>query len=244
MTSMPLPFSKEGLRIDARSLRRRRNPGGAIGSYTIEGQRLAPPVTTILDVIAKPALGPWYAKEERRYFLRPPCSRSSPRPGARDSGVRTGRPSGGGPVKRSPKPPIGKKQRRRRPIRHGCPTPAIEMGNSGGSWARMPAQHSDLPEAAGLGRRELEGTGARQREFEALGHRAGGMYCLECGYAGTLDLYARVKGVLDRPSTGRAARQSNPEAFLQKPRLPPCCDGAPGSPPPRASIVRLPEAAQ
>jgi hypothetical protein len=25
-------------------------------------------VTTILDIIAKPALGPWYAKEERRYF--------------------------------------------------------------------------------------------------------------------------------------------------------------------------------
>jgi len=35
--------------------------------YTIEGQRL-PSVTTVLDIIAKPALGPWYAKEERRYF--------------------------------------------------------------------------------------------------------------------------------------------------------------------------------
>ena len=35
--------------------------------YTIHGRQL-PSVTTILDVIAKPALGPWYAKEERRYF--------------------------------------------------------------------------------------------------------------------------------------------------------------------------------
>ena len=30
--------------------------------YTIEGQRL-PSVTTVLDIIAKPALGPWYAKD-------------------------------------------------------------------------------------------------------------------------------------------------------------------------------------
>lgn len=35
--------------------------------YTIAGQQL-PSVTTILEVIAKPALGPWYAKEERRFF--------------------------------------------------------------------------------------------------------------------------------------------------------------------------------
>src|SRR5262247_1614427 len=35
--------------------------------YTIHGRQL-PSVTTILEVIAKPGLGPWYAKEERRYF--------------------------------------------------------------------------------------------------------------------------------------------------------------------------------
>src|SRR5215475_13163119 len=35
--------------------------------YTINGCQL-PSVTTILDVIAKPALAPWYAKQERRYF--------------------------------------------------------------------------------------------------------------------------------------------------------------------------------
>jgi hypothetical protein len=50
--------------------------------YTIEGQRL-PSVTTILDIIAKPALGPWYAKEERRYFETAMLEVLS-RPGARD----------------------------------------------------------------------------------------------------------------------------------------------------------------
>src|SRR5262245_53825616 len=35
--------------------------------YTIEGYQY-PSVTTVLEIINKPALGPWYAKEERRYF--------------------------------------------------------------------------------------------------------------------------------------------------------------------------------
>jgi hypothetical protein len=35
--------------------------------YQVDGRRL-PSVTTILSVIAKPALGPWYAREERRAF--------------------------------------------------------------------------------------------------------------------------------------------------------------------------------
>src|SRR5947207_7039728 len=50
--------------------------------YTIEGRRL-PSVTTVLDIIAKPALAPWYAKEERRYFETAMLEVRS-RPGARD----------------------------------------------------------------------------------------------------------------------------------------------------------------
>src|SRR4030081_3141586 len=50
--------------------------------YTIQGQQL-PSVTTVLDIIAKPALGPWYAKEERRYFETAMLEVLS-RPGARD----------------------------------------------------------------------------------------------------------------------------------------------------------------
>src|SRR6202022_3345811 len=49
---------------------------------TIDGYRL-PSVTTVLDIIAKPALGPWYAKEERRYFEAAMLEVLS-RPGARD----------------------------------------------------------------------------------------------------------------------------------------------------------------
>ena len=40
-------------------------------------------MTTILDIIAKPALGPWYAKEERRYFEAAMLEVLA-RPGARD----------------------------------------------------------------------------------------------------------------------------------------------------------------
>jgi len=50
--------------------------------YTIQGRQF-PSVTTILDVIAKPALGPWYAKEERRYFEAAMLEVLA-RPGARD----------------------------------------------------------------------------------------------------------------------------------------------------------------
>jgi len=35
--------------------------------YTIRGRQL-PSVTTILDVIAKPALGPWYARRNAGIF--------------------------------------------------------------------------------------------------------------------------------------------------------------------------------
>src|SRR5437763_16104577 len=50
--------------------------------YRIDGREL-PSVTTVLEVIAKPALGPWYAKEERRHFETAMLEVLS-RPGARD----------------------------------------------------------------------------------------------------------------------------------------------------------------
>jgi len=50
--------------------------------YTIDGQQW-PSVTTVLDIIARPALGPWYAKEERRYFEAAMLEVLS-KPGARD----------------------------------------------------------------------------------------------------------------------------------------------------------------
>src|SRR5499426_2789047 len=50
--------------------------------YTIDGREL-PSVTTILDVISKPGLGPWYAKQERQYFETAMLEVLS-KPGARD----------------------------------------------------------------------------------------------------------------------------------------------------------------
>src|SRR4029450_114405 len=50
--------------------------------YTIDGRQF-PSVTTILDVIAKPGLGPWYAKQERQYFETAMLEVLS-KPGARD----------------------------------------------------------------------------------------------------------------------------------------------------------------
>src|SRR5512132_3023083 len=50
--------------------------------YTIKGRQY-PSVTTVLDIINKPALGLWYAKEERRYFEAAMLEILS-RPGARD----------------------------------------------------------------------------------------------------------------------------------------------------------------
>jgi hypothetical protein len=61
---------------------RPQNAWGRDRFYTIDGHRL-PSVTTVLDIIAKPALGPWYAKEERRYFETAMLEVLS-RPGARD----------------------------------------------------------------------------------------------------------------------------------------------------------------
>jgi len=40
------------------------------------------------------------------------------------------------------------------------------------------------------------------------------VYCLGCGYAGTLDLYARVKGVLT-VLDWKSGKAIYPEAFLQ-----------------------------
>jgi hypothetical protein len=58
------------------------NPWDRSRFYRIAGSDL-PSVTTVLEVIAKPALGPWYAKEERRYFEAAMLEVLS-KPGARD----------------------------------------------------------------------------------------------------------------------------------------------------------------
>ena len=172
--------------------------------YHVEGREL-PSVTTVLEVIAKPALGPWYAKEERRYFETAMLEVLS-RPGARDpeyvlaavAEAVTG-------VKAADK----EKQR------------AAMIGtavHAGIEWHLRRALGDDagpepqLPDAAAWAVESWKDWAASVELAPLAIERT--VYCLDCGYAGTLDLYARVKGV---PSvldwkTGRAIY---PEAFLQ-----------------------------
>ena len=172
--------------------------------YHVEGREL-PSVTTVLEVIAKPALGPWYAKEERRYFETAMLEVLS-RPGARDpeyvlaavaeavSGVKA-----------------ADKEKQRAAMIGTAVHAGIEwhlrraLGDDAGPEPR-------LPDAAAWAVESWKDWAASVKLEPLAIERT--IYCLECGYAGTLDLYARVKGV---PSvldwkTGRAIY---PEAFLQ-----------------------------
>ena len=172
--------------------------------YRIEGREL-PSVTTVLEVIAKPALGPWYAKEERRYFETAMLEVLS-RPGARDPDyVLTAVAEAVTGVKAADR----EKQR----------AATIGMAvHAGIEWhlrrtlREDPGPEPQLPDAAAWAVESWKDWAAGVSLEPLAIERT--VYCLDCGYAGTLDLYARVKGV---PSvldwkTGRAIY---PEAFLQ-----------------------------
>jgi len=172
--------------------------------YTIEGQRL-PSVTTVLDIIAKPALGPWYAKEERRYFETAMLEVLS-RPGARDpeyvlaavadavSGVKAADREKQKAAAIGTAVHAGIEWALRRHLGEDAgpeprlPEPAAWAVESWKDWAR----------SVGLEPLAIERT----------------VYCLDCGYAGTLDLYARVKGVLT-VLDWKSGKAIYPEAFLQ-----------------------------
>jgi hypothetical protein len=172
--------------------------------YTIEGQRL-PSVTTILDIIAKPALGPWYAKEERRFFETAMLEVLS-RPGARDPEyVLTAVAQAVTGVKAADR----EKQK------------AAAIGtavHAGIEWQlrQQLGEHAGpeprLPEAAAWAVESWKDW-ARSVNLEPLAIERT-VYCLQCGYAGTLDLYARVKGVLT-VLDWKSGKAIYPEAFLQ-----------------------------
>ncbi len=172
--------------------------------YRIHGREL-PSVTTILDVIAKPALGPWYAREERRFFEAAMLEVLA-RPGARDpeyvlsavvaavSGVKAA------------------DRERQKAVTVGTAIHAgiewhlrTRLGEDAGPEPR-------LPEAA-IWAVESWKDWARSVELQPLAiERA--VYCELCGYAGTLDLYARVTGVLS-VIDWKSGKAIYPEAFLQ-----------------------------
>jgi hypothetical protein len=172
--------------------------------YTIHGRQL-PSVTTILDVIAKPALGPWYAKEERRYFEAAMLEVLA-RPGARDPEfVLSAVAEAVTGVKAADR-------ERQKAVAIGTAIHAgiewhlrTRLGEDAGPEPR-------LPEPA-IWAVESWKDWARSVDLQPLAiERA--VYCELCGYAGTLDLYARVAGVLS-VIDWKSGKAIYPEAFLQ-----------------------------
>ena len=172
--------------------------------YTINGYHL-PSVTTILDVIAKPALAPWYAKQERRYFETAMLEVLS-KPGARDPEyVLSAVVDAVGGVKAADR----EKQR------------AATIGtaiHAGIEWQLRTRLGEDagpepvLPDAAAWAVESWKDW-AKSIALEPLGIERT-VYCEACGYAGTLDLYARVEGALT-VLDWKSGRAIYPEAFLQ-----------------------------
>jgi len=197
--------------------------------YTIEGQRL-PSVTTILDIIAKPALGPWYAKEERRYFETAMLEVLT-RPGARDPEYVLAAVA---------QAVTGVKAADREKQKAAAIGTAVHAGIE---WELRRQLGEDagpeprLPEAAAWALESWKDW-ARSVNLEPLAIERT-IYCLECGYAGTLDLYARVKGVLT-VLDWKSGKAIYPEAFLQNLAYRHAATRA-GLPSTQGLIVRLPK---
>src|SRR5215475_5183791 len=151
--------------------------------YVIGGRHL-PSVTTILEIIAKPALGPWYAKEERRHFETAMLEVLS-RPGARDPEYVLAAVA---------EAVTGVKAADREKQRAATIGTAVHAGIE---WHLRrvlgddPGPEPFLPDAA-VWALESWKDWAKAVALKPLTiERA--VYCVRCGYAGTLDLYARVK---------------------------------------------------
>jgi hypothetical protein len=176
--------------------------------YWINGRQL-PSVTTVLDVIAKPALGPWYAKEERRHF-ETALLEVLVRPGPSDAEAYKAFV-----LDELAAAVAGVKAAER--LRDQAATIGTAV-HAGIEWQLRTQLGEDagpephLPDAAAWAIESWKDW-ARAVHLEPLALERV-VYCEDCGYAGTMDLYARVKGVptiLDW-KTGRAIYA---EAFLQ-----------------------------
>jgi hypothetical protein len=201
--------------------------------YWIHGRQL-PSVTTILEVVAKPALGPWYAKEERRHLetalldvlvLPGPPDREAYKVFVLEqlATALTG-------VKAADR------------VREQAATIGTAV-HAGIEWVLRTQLGEDagpapmLPDAAAWAVESWKDW-ATSVALEPLALERV-VYCTDCGYAGTMDLYARVKGiptVLDW-KTGRAVY---PEAFLQNVAYRHAAARA-GMPAGQGVIVRLPK---
>ena len=197
--------------------------------YTIHGRQL-PSVTTILDVIAKPALGPWYAKEERRYFEAAMLEVLA-RPGARDPEFV---------LSAVAEAVTGVKAADRERQKASAIGTAIHAGIEWHLRTRLGEDagiEPRLPEAA-IWAVESWKDWAQSVDLQPLAiERA--VYCELCGYAGTLDLYARVAGVLS-VIDWKSGKAIYPEAFLQNVAYRHAAERL-GLPAEQGLIVRLPK---
>jgi len=172
--------------------------------YTIGGRRL-PSVTSILEIIAKPGLAPWYAKQERQFFETAMLDVLS-RPGARDPEIVLAAVADA---------VTGIKAAEREKQKAGIIGTAVHAGIE---WYLRTQLGEDagpeprLPDAA-MWALESWKDWARSCSLEPLAIERT-VYCFDCGYAGTLDLYARVKGVLTILDW-KSGKAIYPEAFLQ-----------------------------
>src|SRR5215470_1583188 len=197
--------------------------------YSIAGQQL-PSVTTILEVIAKPGLGPWYAKEERRYFEAAMLEVLA-QPGARDPEYVLAAVANA---------VTGVKAAEREKQRSAAIGTAVHAGIEWQLRARVgedAGPEPRLPDAAAWAVESWKDWAAKVALEPLAIERT--VYCLQCGYAGTLDLYARVEGILTVLDwkTGRAIY---PEALLQNVAYRHAAFGL-GMPSSQGLIVRLPK---
>src|SRR5262249_378680 len=172
--------------------------------YAINGKEY-PSVTTILQIVDKPALMHWAANMERKAFETALLDVLS-KPGARDpmyvldecikclSGVKA-------MMKEKDKAAV-----------IGTAAHALIEWHTRKMLGDDPGDEPSVPNEA-LWAVEAWKDWVKAVEFEPIAVEAGG-YCESWGYAGTLDWIARVKGVvtLGDIKTGKAVY---PEAFLQ-----------------------------
>jgi len=162
-------------------------------------------VTTILNILAKPGLGPWYAQEERRYFERAMLEVLS-EPGARDPEYVLAAVT---------EAVSGLKAADREKRKAASIGTAVHAGIEWELRTRLGEDAGPqpfLPEAA-MWALESWKDWARQVELEPIAVEWT-VYCEDCGYAGTMDLYARVKGILT-VLDWKSGKAIYPEAFLQ-----------------------------
>jgi hypothetical protein len=172
--------------------------------YTINGRQL-PSVTTILDVIAKPALGPWYAKQERRHFETAILEVLS-KPGARDPEY----------VLAAVVEAVGGVRAADREKQHAATIgTAIHAGIEWQLRTRLGEDAGPEPVLPDVAVWAVESwkDWAKSIALEPLAIERT-VYCGACGYAGTLDLYARIEGALT-VLDWKSGRAIYPEAFLQ-----------------------------